>query len=67
MMREYEFTDEEFRTILAALRHARDEAVHPDSAVAFSNARGELERQYEHADPHKATESERLGGGDDAE
>jgi len=64
MMREYELTDEEYRTVTAALEYAAENAVHPDGELTFKNLHRELMKQYEHHEPHKATESDRLGDSD---
>lgn len=47
MMREYELTDEEYRTVLNALQYAKHEAVHTDAQTRFSLAEQELREQYE--------------------
>lgn len=63
---EFRFTSEEISTLHAALRHAEEDAVHPDGTAQFNNLRSELVVQSEHHNPMKGTESERFeGDGDD--
>lgn len=73
MMRSYELTDDEFVTLMDALTHSENAAVHSESEVRFRQARTELREQHEHQDPYSAIECERHtdiqedsnGGGDD--
>lgn len=58
---EYRLTGDEFATILDALRHAKENAVHSDGEIKFSQVRSELITQHDHHARDKRTTSERFG------
>jgi len=57
---EYRLTEDEFATILDALRHAQDDAVHSDGKAKFSQVQSELVTQHDHHARDKRTTSERF-------
>lgn len=59
MMREYELTDEEYRTVVDALEHAHENAVHSDAQAKFHTTWNTLMKQYESQEGYKPTEPER--------
>ena len=47
MIRTFELTEEEYRTVMSALKYAEENAVHEDGRVAFRQTRKHLVEEYE--------------------
>lgn len=62
---EYRLTDDEFRTILDALSHCRENAIHSDGRAEFNRAQSQLIHQSDHHADDKTTVSDRFGGADE--